>query len=65
VDDLNTIMLSGVEEYRIVDPQTSQVIVYIFSDHYTSDYSFLQGRCIRFPGPCRAACGGSSHLWPL
>jgi len=42
VDDLNTIMLSGVEEYRIVDPQTSQVIICIFSDHHISDYSVLQ-----------------------
>lgn len=39
VDKLNTFMLSGVQEYWIVDPKNHHVIAYSFKDHDIADYA--------------------------
>lgn len=39
VDKLNTSMLSGVEEYWIVDPKNRRVMVYNFQHHDILDFA--------------------------
>ncbi len=43
VKKLNTYMLSGVEEFWVVDPAQKTVIVYTFSDLYIDSYNLYKG----------------------